>query len=38
MSSQGIEGERKVVDPPPQDDLDIEIRNLKAIHQQVEKR
>lgn len=25
------------MDPPPQDDLDKEIKNLKAMHQQVEK-
>lgn len=28
---------RKDMDPPPQDDLDKEIKNLKAMHQQVEK-
>jgi hypothetical protein len=38
MSSRGTKRKRKAVDPPPQDDLDLEIENLEAIHQQVDKR
>lgn len=37
MGNDQTKGKRKVVDPPPHDNLDQEIQNLEAIQQQVEK-